>query len=95
MMEDSLPKPEDVQGAAQGLMRLQDVYDLRVEGLVRGQFQRITNGNAVDIYKPSVSDSLSGDDCFLVGKVRSVSTIVSKLISNEYSVLLNKTSHFF
>ncbi len=68
-MEGSLPKLEDLQGAAQGLMRLQDVYDLRVEGLVRGHFQQITNGNAVDIYKPPVSDTLSGDDCFLVGKV--------------------------
>uniref|UniRef100_A0A9J7X299 Prolyl 4-hydroxylase subunit alpha-3 n=2 Tax=Cyprinus carpio TaxID=7962 RepID=A0A9J7X299_CYPCA len=54
---------------AQGLMRLQDVYHLRVEGLVRGHFQRITDGNAMDIYKPPVSDTLSGDDCFLVGKV--------------------------
>uniref|UniRef100_A0A671PN33 Prolyl 4-hydroxylase subunit alpha-3 n=1 Tax=Sinocyclocheilus anshuiensis TaxID=1608454 RepID=A0A671PN33_9TELE len=68
-MEGSLPKLEDLQGAAQGLMRLQDVYDLHVEGLVRGHFQQITNGNAVDIYKPPVSDTLSGDDCFLVGKV--------------------------
>lgn len=66
-MEGSLPKLEDLQGAAQGLMRLQDVYDLRVEGLVQGHF---TNGNAVDIYKPPVSDTLSGDDCFLVGKVK-------------------------
>lgn len=70
MMEGSLPKLEDLQGAAQGLMRLQDVYDLRVEGLVQGHFQQITNGNAVDIYKPPVSDTLSGDDCFLVGKVK-------------------------
>ncbi|XP_055052055.1 prolyl 4-hydroxylase subunit alpha-3 [Misgurnus anguillicaudatus] len=69
MMEDSLPKLEDLQGAAQGLMRLQDVYDLRVDGLVRGHFQQITNGRAVDIYNPPVSDTLSGDDCFLVGKV--------------------------
>ncbi|XP_056118417.1 prolyl 4-hydroxylase subunit alpha-3 isoform X2 [Rhinichthys klamathensis goyatoka] len=68
-MEVSLPKLEDLQGAAQGLMRLQDVYDLRVEGLVQGHFQQITNGNAVDIYKPPVSDTLSGDDCFLLGKV--------------------------
>ncbi len=68
-MEGSLPKLEDLHGAAQGLMRLQDVYDLCVEGLVRGHFQQITNGNAVDIYKPPVSDTLSGDDCFLVGKV--------------------------
>ncbi|CAM4551532.1 unnamed protein product [Leuciscus chuanchicus] len=68
-MEVSLPKLEDLQGAAQGLMRLQDVYDLRVEGLVQGHFQQITNGNAVDFYKHPVSDSLSGDDCFLIGKV--------------------------
>ncbi|XP_012695400.1 prolyl 4-hydroxylase subunit alpha-3 [Clupea harengus] len=69
-VEGSLPKQEDVQGAAQGLMRLQDVYELRVEGLVRGHFQRLTNqGNTVDIYRPPVSIPLSGDDCFLVGKV--------------------------
>ncbi|XP_063060565.1 prolyl 4-hydroxylase subunit alpha-3 [Engraulis encrasicolus] len=69
-VEGSLPKHEDVQGAAQGLMRLQDVYALRLEGLVRGHFQRLTNhGNAVDIYRPPVSVRLSGDDCFLVGKV--------------------------
>lgn len=69
MMEDSLPKLEDLKGAAQGLMRLQDVYDLRVDGLVQGHFQQVTNGRAVDIYNPPVSDTLSGDDCFLVGKV--------------------------
>jgi len=69
-MEVSLPNLEDLQGAAQGLMRLQDVYDLRVEGLVQGHFQQITNGNAVDIYTPPVSDTLSADDCFLIGKVK-------------------------
>uniref|UniRef100_A0AAR2ISY7 Prolyl 4-hydroxylase subunit alpha-3 n=1 Tax=Pygocentrus nattereri TaxID=42514 RepID=A0AAR2ISY7_PYGNA len=68
-LESSLPKLEDLQGAAQGLMRLQDVYALQVEGLVRGHFQRVSNGNTVDIYKPPVSTPLSGDDCFLVGKV--------------------------
>ncbi|XP_041919759.1 prolyl 4-hydroxylase subunit alpha-3 [Alosa sapidissima] len=69
-VEGSLPKQEDIQGAAQGLMRLQDVYALHVEGLVRGHFQRLTNqGNTVDIYRPRVSIPLSGDDCFLVGKV--------------------------
>ncbi|XP_056330341.1 prolyl 4-hydroxylase subunit alpha-3 isoform X2 [Danio aesculapii] len=68
-MESSLPKLEDLQGAAQGLMRLQDVYNLRVENLVRGHFQQITDGNPVDFYKLPVSDTLSGDDCFLVGKV--------------------------
>ncbi|XP_051963027.1 prolyl 4-hydroxylase subunit alpha-3 [Xyrauchen texanus] len=68
-MEGSLPKLEDLQGAAQGLMRLQDVYDLRVEGLVRGHFQQMKNGNAVDVYNPLLSDTLSGDDCFLIGKV--------------------------
>ncbi|XP_030633522.1 prolyl 4-hydroxylase subunit alpha-3-like [Chanos chanos] len=68
-MKGSLPTLEDLQGAAQGLMRLQDVYALHVKGLVRGQFQRITDGKTVNIYKPSVSMSLSGDDCFLIGKV--------------------------
>ncbi|KAI4887264.1 hypothetical protein NFI96_021659 [Prochilodus magdalenae] len=68
-MESRLPKLEDLQGAAHGLMRLQDVYALQVEGLVRGHFQKISNGNTVDIYKPPVSTPLSGDDCFLVGKV--------------------------
>ncbi|XP_041732175.1 prolyl 4-hydroxylase subunit alpha-3 [Coregonus clupeaformis] len=67
--EGSLPKLEDLQGAAKGLMRLQDVYALQVGGLVRGHFQRITNGNPIDIYSPTVSVPLSGDDCFLVGKV--------------------------
>uniref|UniRef100_A0A8C7JR60 Prolyl 4-hydroxylase subunit alpha-3 n=1 Tax=Oncorhynchus kisutch TaxID=8019 RepID=A0A8C7JR60_ONCKI len=67
--EGSLPKLEDLQGAAKGLMRLQDVYALQVGGLVRGHFQRITDGNPIDIYSPTVSVHLSGDDCFLVGKV--------------------------
>lgn len=67
--EADLPNLEDLQGAAKGLMRLQDVYSLQVPGLVRGQFQRVTNGRSVDIYLPAVSMQLSGDDCFLVGKV--------------------------
>ncbi|XP_058270169.1 prolyl 4-hydroxylase subunit alpha-3 [Hemibagrus wyckioides] len=68
-IEGTLPKQEDLQGAAQGLLRLQDVYSLQVDGMVKGHFQRIRNGSIVDIYKPSVGISLSGDDCFLVGKV--------------------------
>ena len=64
-----MPKLEDLYGAARGLMRLQDVYDLQVGGLVRGHFQRGTNGNPINIYSPPVSIPLSGDDCFLVGKV--------------------------
>ncbi|XP_041851635.1 prolyl 4-hydroxylase subunit alpha-3 isoform X2 [Melanotaenia boesemani] len=67
--EAHLPKVEDLQGAAQGLMRLQDVYALQVSSLVRGRFQRLTNGEAIDVYMPAVSVSLTGDDCFLVGKV--------------------------
>ncbi|XP_053279321.1 prolyl 4-hydroxylase subunit alpha-3 [Pleuronectes platessa] len=67
--EAELPKLEDLQGAAKGLMRLQDVYGLQVESLVRGRFQRVTNGKPADIYVPTVSVPLSGDDCFLVGKV--------------------------
>ncbi|XP_049919257.1 C2 domain-containing protein 3-like [Epinephelus moara] len=66
--EADLPKLEDLQGAAKGLMRLQDVYALQVASLVRGRFQRVTNGKPIDIYLPTVSVPLSGDDCFLVGK---------------------------
>lgn len=69
--EADLPNLEDLQGAAKGLMRLQDVYSLQVMSLVRGQFQRITDGKSVDVYLPAVSVQLSGDDCFLVGKVHS------------------------
>nr|XP_046245498.1 prolyl 4-hydroxylase subunit alpha-3 isoform X3 [Scatophagus argus] len=67
--EADLPKLEDLQGAAKGLMRLQDVYALQVASLVKGRFQRVTNGKPIDIYLPTVSVPLSGDDCFLVGKV--------------------------
>ncbi|KAF3693149.1 Prolyl 4-hydroxylase subunit alpha-3 [Channa argus] len=67
--EADLPKLEDLQGAAHGLMRLQDVYALQVGSLVMGRFQRVTNGKPFDIYMPAVSVPLSGDDCFLVGKV--------------------------
>ncbi|CAL8362291.1 unnamed protein product [Merluccius merluccius] len=68
-VEASLPKLEDLQGAAKGLMRLQDVYALQVGSLARGRFQRAARGEPVDVYRPTVSVPLSGDDCFLVGKV--------------------------
>ncbi|CAL8347520.1 unnamed protein product [Arctogadus glacialis] len=68
-LEASLPKMEDLQGAAKALMRLQDVYALQVGSLTRGRFQRAARGDPVDIYRPAVSVPLSGDDCFLVGKV--------------------------
>ena len=67
--EGRLPDLEDLQGAAMGLMRLQDVYALQVGSLVQGRFERVTNGKPIDIYMPTVSVPLSGDDCFLVGKV--------------------------
>ncbi|KAL4647793.1 prolyl 4-hydroxylase subunit alpha-3-like [Arapaima gigas] len=67
--ERVLPKFEDLQGAAKGLMRLQDVYNLQVKGLVNGYFQKVTNGNTEDIYLPAVSVHFSADDCFLMGKV--------------------------
>lgn len=82
-MEAKLPKLEDLQGAAQGLMRLQDVYALQVGSLARGRFQRVTNGNPTDIYMPTVSVRLSGDDCFLVGKVH-VGFFIGKLESFIY-----------
>ncbi|KAM4742193.1 prolyl 4-hydroxylase subunit alpha-3 isoform 3-T3 [Anableps anableps] len=67
--EAYLPKVEDLRGAAKGLMRLQDVYSLQVSSLVKGRFQRVSNGGVIDVCSPAVSVSLSGDDCFLVGKV--------------------------
>ncbi|XP_015239359.1 PREDICTED: prolyl 4-hydroxylase subunit alpha-3 [Cyprinodon variegatus] len=67
--EADLPKVEDLRGAARGLMRLQDVYSLQVSSLVKGRFQRVTNGGVIDVCSPAVSVSLTGDDCFLVGKV--------------------------
>ncbi|XP_014896614.1 prolyl 4-hydroxylase subunit alpha-3 isoform X1 [Poecilia latipinna] len=67
--EAHLPKVEDLRGAAKGLMRLQDVYSLQVSSLVEGRFQRASGGGVVDVCSPAVSVSLSGDDCFLVGKV--------------------------
>ncbi|KAM4589321.1 prolyl 4-hydroxylase subunit alpha-3 [Fundulus diaphanus] len=67
--EAGLPKVEDLRGAAKGLMRLQDVYSLQVSSLVKGRFQRVSNGGVIDVCSPAVSVSLSGDDCFLVGKV--------------------------
>lgn len=67
--EADLPKLEDLQGAAKGLMRLQDVYALQVAGLAKGRFQRVTDGKPTDVCVPTVSIRLSGDDCFLVGKV--------------------------
>ncbi|XP_020784324.1 prolyl 4-hydroxylase subunit alpha-3 isoform X2 [Boleophthalmus pectinirostris] len=65
----ALPKLEDLQGAVWGLLRLQDVYSLQVSGLVRGHFLTITSGGTSEIYRPLMSVPLSGDDCFLVGKV--------------------------
>lgn len=53
-------------------MRLQDVYALQVESLVKGRFQTVTNGKLTDIYIPGVLVPLSGDDCFLVGKVEKI-----------------------
>ncbi|XP_043976332.1 prolyl 4-hydroxylase subunit alpha-3 [Gambusia affinis] len=67
--ESHLPKVEDLRGAAKGLMRLQDVYSLQVSSLVEGRFQRASGGGVIDVCSPAVSVSLSGDDCFLVGKV--------------------------
>ncbi|XP_019723225.1 prolyl 4-hydroxylase subunit alpha-3 [Hippocampus comes] len=67
---DKLPKAEDVRGAARGLMRLQDVYALHVSSLAAGRFRRASgSGRLADVYTSAVAAPLSGDDCFLVGKV--------------------------
>lgn len=68
-MEQDLPAFEDLEGAARALMRLQDVYMLNVKGLARGVFQRVTGSAVTDLYSPRRLFSLTGDDCFQVGKV--------------------------
>ncbi|XP_030632124.1 uncharacterized protein LOC115813708 isoform X2 [Chanos chanos] len=67
-------------------MRVQDVHALHVKGQVRGQFQRITDGKSVNIYKPLVSMSFSGD-CFLIGKSISedILPFISSLINSSLS----------
>lgn len=85
--EADLPDLEDLRGAAKGLMRLQDVYSLQVTSLARGQFQRVTDGKSVDVYLPAVSVQLSGDDCFLVGKVHAKSFFIAP---SEEIALINQ-----
>ncbi|XP_040114764.1 prolyl 4-hydroxylase subunit alpha-3 isoform X2 [Oryx dammah] len=68
-VEQDLPAFEDLEGAARALMRLQDVYMLNVKGLARGVFQRVTGSAVTDLYSPRRLFSLTGDDCFQVGKV--------------------------
>ncbi|NWR86231.1 P4HA3 hydroxylase, partial [Furnarius figulus] len=67
-VEQELPGAEDLHGAAQALMRLQDVYALNVKALANGVFQGSGTGH-LPLYNPSRRVSLSADDCFHVGKV--------------------------
>ncbi|NXH10188.1 P4HA3 hydroxylase, partial [Bucco capensis] len=67
-VEQELPGDEDLAGAAQALMRLQDVYALSVKGMAKGIFQRAGGGRS-PLYSPGRRISLSADDCFHVGKV--------------------------
>lgn len=56
--------------AARALMRLlQDIGLTQCEGLARGVFQRVTGSTVTDLYSPRRLFSLTGDDCFQVGKV--------------------------
>ncbi|XP_032879096.1 prolyl 4-hydroxylase subunit alpha-3 [Amblyraja radiata] len=68
-MEERLPKAEDLVGAAKGLMRLQDVYALSIKGLIKGEFLQSIGEDVSSIYRPTVSSTLSADDCFQIGKV--------------------------
>ncbi|XP_069747936.1 prolyl 4-hydroxylase subunit alpha-3 isoform X2 [Narcine bancroftii] len=68
-IEEQLPKPEDLEGAAKGLMRLQDVYALSTKGLIKGEFLQIVGEEVSSIYRPSLSSTLSADDCFQIGKI--------------------------
>ncbi|NWW72182.1 P4HA3 hydroxylase, partial [Climacteris rufus] len=67
-VEQELPGAEDLAGAAQALMRLQDVYGLSVKGLASGVFQR-AGAAQPPLYSPGRRVCLSADDCFHVGKV--------------------------
>ncbi|NWU72170.1 P4HA3 hydroxylase, partial [Pterocles burchelli] len=67
-VEQELPGAEDLAGAAQALMRLQDVYALSVKGMANGIFQQ-TGASRPPLYSPGRRVSLSADDCFHVGKV--------------------------
>ncbi|NXY51192.1 P4HA3 hydroxylase, partial [Ceuthmochares aereus] len=67
-VEHELPGTEDLDGAAQALMRLQDVYGLSVKGMANGIFQRACT-SCPPLYSPGRRASLSADDCFHVGKV--------------------------
>ncbi|NXF84939.1 P4HA3 hydroxylase, partial [Eubucco bourcierii] len=67
-VEEELPGAEDLAGAAQALMRLQDVYGLSVEGMAKGSFQPAASG-CLPLYSPGHRAALSADDCFYVGKV--------------------------
>ncbi|XP_019384113.1 PREDICTED: prolyl 4-hydroxylase subunit alpha-3 [Crocodylus porosus] len=69
-VEKDLPVFEDLEGAARALMRLQDVYALSVKGLVKGVFRRDGASGLADLYHPGQRFSLSADDCFHIGKVR-------------------------
>nr|XP_008018321.1 prolyl 4-hydroxylase subunit alpha-3 isoform X2 [Chlorocebus sabaeus] len=81
-VEQDLPAFEDLEGAARALMRLQDVYMLNVKGLARGVFQRVTGSAITDLYSPKRLFSLTGDDCFQVGKAGNVSCALS--LSREF-----------
>ncbi|KAE8628035.1 hypothetical protein XENTR_v10007278 [Xenopus tropicalis] len=68
-VKQDLPAPEDVEGAAKALMRLQDVYSLNVNGLARGMFQRSSSSDTKLLYNPPHLSIMSADDCFHIGKV--------------------------
>uniref|UniRef100_A0A8D2INF0 Prolyl 4-hydroxylase subunit alpha-3 n=1 Tax=Varanus komodoensis TaxID=61221 RepID=A0A8D2INF0_VARKO len=68
-LEGRLPLFEDLEGAAQAVMRLQDVYALSVTALAKGRFQRAGQPHLPDIYSPGHDFSLSADDCFHIGKL--------------------------
>ncbi|XP_078401327.1 prolyl 4-hydroxylase subunit alpha-3 [Cetorhinus maximus] len=68
-VEAKLPKAEDLEGAAKGLMRLQDVYALSTKGLVKGEFLQVAGDDVSILYRPTLSSTLSADDCFQIGKV--------------------------
>lgn len=81
-VEKDLPVFEDLEGAARALMRLQDVYALSVKGLVKGVFRRDGASGLADLYHPGQQFSLSADDCFHIGKVRTSALALGWLSPN-------------
>lgn len=67
----SFPSVEDLIGAADALIRLQDTYKLDTSTMARGQLSSAVSSNYAQITQPNAVDSdieLSAGDCFELGR---------------------------